>query len=234
MQYNTKEVDTVNAMFDDIAPNYDKLNRILSFGIDIRWRRSLIREVKKQKPLQILDIATGTADLAIALSKLNPTKIVGIDISEGMLKIGKEKICKKNLDKIIELQRADSYQIPFEDSAFDAITIAFGVRNFADLQKSLSECLRVLKNNSAIYILEFSYPKNKILRALYNFYSKFIIPNIGKITSKNKSAYEYLPQTIKEFYKNEEFVNQMIIAGFKECKFKKLSGGIVNIYTGLK
>ena len=225
----------VESMFDSIAWRYDFLNHFLSFGIDHLWRRRAIRIISKSfKNPHILDVATGTADLAIAAMKINPVKIDGIDISAGMLEIGKRKIEKRGFSQKIVLQRADSENIPFSDNIFDVAMVAFGVRNFADPLKGLTEMRRILKENGMILVLEFSRPTAFPFRHIYNFYFKRILPFFGRLFSKDKSAYTYLPDSVSRFPDNENFLSMLQSAGFTNCSQEKLSGGIASIYTAIK
>lgn len=227
--------EQVAEMFDDIAVRYDFLNRFLSAGIDVRWRKKALSQLLDLKPKSILDVATGTADVAIMASKmLNPEKITGIDISEGMLEIGREKIKKLNLDEKIRLFKGDSEAICFEDNSFDAVTVAFGVRNFQQLEKGLSEIKRVLKPGGKLVVLEFSKPKLPLVKSVYNLYMKIITPNMGKLFSKNKEAYKYLDESIKKFPEGSQFVNVLNELGYQKTFKKPLSLGICTIYCGTK
>lgn len=224
----------VAAMFDNIAHKYDFLNHFLSVGIDKTWRRKAIKMLKPFSPKIILDVATGTGDFAISAMKLNPEKIYGIDISTGMLNIGIEKIKKLGLENRIELKTGDSENIQFPDIFFDAVTVAFGVRNFEDINQGLSEIYRVLKPNGACLILEFSKPTQFPLKQLYNFYFTQILPLSGKFFSKDESAYTYLPESVKAFPSGKEFTEILQNIGFKTIKLKKLSFGIASIYFATK
>ncbi|MCS6796324.1 MAG: bifunctional demethylmenaquinone methyltransferase/2-methoxy-6-polyprenyl-1,4-benzoquinol methylase UbiE [Raineya sp.] len=227
--------EQIAEMFDNISPTYDKLNRLLSAGIDISWRKKALSFLKKNPPKNLLDIATGTADLAILAQKmLQPQKIVGIDISEGMLALGREKIQKLGLTEIITLQTADSENLPFAENSFEAITVSFGVRNFENLEKGLLEMYRVLKPQGKAIILEFSQPKIFPIKQLYNFYNKTFLPWLGKLISKDKSAYSYLPQSIEAFPEGKNFVQILEKIGFKNVICKPLSFGICSIYVGEK
>ncbi|RLD68569.1 MAG: bifunctional demethylmenaquinone methyltransferase/2-methoxy-6-polyprenyl-1,4-benzoquinol methylase UbiE [Bacteroidetes bacterium] len=221
-------------MFNNIAKKYDFLNHFLSLGIDKLWRNKVISLLKKYQPKSILDIATGTGDLAIAALKLNPDKITGIDISTGMLKIGNEKIRKKNLGNIIELLEGDSENIQFPDQSFDAAIVAFGVRNFENLQKGLLEIYRVLKPGTPFIVLEFSKPGKFPVKQAYNIYFTNILPFIGKLFSKDNSAYTYLPQSVNAFPEGKTFLNELKKSGFKSVKEKRLSFGIASIYVAEK
>lgn len=224
----------VEEMFDHISPKYDLLNHLLSVNIDKLWRRKAIRMLKPLGPRTILDVATGTADFAIAAAKLNPQKITGIDLSEGMLKVGRQKVQRKGLAHMIELVKADSEALPFDDHSFDASIVGFGVRNFENLQQGLTEIHRVLKPGGEFIVLEFSRPKNKIFSSLYFFYFKKVLPWLGRRISKNSRAYSYLPESVQQFPDGVEFVDILIKTGFKNCTFKPLTGGIATIYKAQK
>jgi len=226
--------EQVATMFNNIAYRYDFLNSLLSLGIHKGWRRKAIRLLKPYNPKHILDIATGTADFAIAAMKLDPHKVIGIDISEGMLSFGREKIKKKLLSDKIELMLGDSEKLPFEDNSFDAITVGFGVRNFENLEKGLSEMLRVLRPGGGVAILEFSKPRKFPIKQLYKFYFLKVTPFIGKIFSKDNSAYKYLPESVNAFPDGESFLAIMNKLGYKDTKQHPLSLGIATIYTGKK
>lgn len=221
-------------MFDSIARRYDLLNHLLSMGIDRNWRKRLVKLMAKNRPLHILDLATGTADLCIAAAKIKPEKITGTDISEEMLAIGKEKIKKLGLSDTITLIKADSENLPFADNEFDAAMVAFGVRNYENLHKGLSEMCRVLKPGSKAYILEFSKPKKFPVKQLFRFYSRYILPLIGKLISKHSSAYTYLPESVEAFPGDDQFINIMLSAGFSHAEYEILSFGITNLYIGKK
>jgi demethylmenaquinone methyltransferase / 2-methoxy-6-polyprenyl-1,4-benzoquinol methylase len=225
----------VESMFDSIAWRYDFLNHFLSFGIDRIWRRRAIRIISRNyRNPGILDVATGTADLAITAMRLNPVKITGIDISQNMLEIGREKIRAKGFSEKIELLQGDSENIPFGDNNFDVAMVAFGVRNFADPLKGLTEMQRVTRNGGMILVLEFSKPSGLLFRTVYNFYFRKILPFVGKIFSKDKSAYSYLPDSVFKFPDNEKFLMLLSEAGFSDTRQLKLTGGVASIYTGLK
>lgn len=234
--YNTNDSkkEQVAEMFDNIAFRYDLLNGILSFGTHKGWRRKCVKKLKALQPKQILDVATGTGDFAIACAKLNPTKIIGIDISEGMMKFGREKLKKLNLDKLIDLQLGDAETVSFPDNSFDAIVVGFGVRNFENLEKGLTNLNRVLKPGGKIVILEFSYPRNFPVKQLYNFYFSYITPFIGKLFSKDTRAYSYLPESVKAFPNNEDFTAVLTKCGFKSANFQNLSFGVAAIYEAEK
>tara|TARA_B110000008_G_C16951572_1_gene556535 strand:+ start:930 stop:1658 length:729 start_codon:yes stop_codon:yes gene_type:complete len=226
--------EQVATMFDNIAGNYDFLNHFLSLGIDIFWRKRLVRKLQKQKPQNILDVATGTADLAIAMMKIKPFNVVGIDISNGMLEVGRKKIKQQDLEKTIQLQQADSEDLPFKDATFDAVTVSFGARNFENLQKGLSEMARVLKPGGKIYILEFSKPTLFPFKQLYDFYFKFVLPLIGKLLSKDNAAYTYLPESVKAFPHGKELNSIIENCGYTNAKNHPLTMGIASIYTAQK
>jgi len=222
-------------MFDQIAFRYDFLNRFLSGGVDIYWRRKAIAELKDLKPNKVLDVATGTADVAIMTYKyLRPERIIGIDISEGMLQLGRQKVSKLLLNKHIELLKGDSEAINFPENTFDAITVAFGVRNFENLEKGLAEMLRVLNPGGKLVILEFSRPKKRWFSGVYNLYMKIIAPKAGQWLSKNKEAYTYLNNSVKAFPEGEQFLHILDKTGFSETTLKRLSLGICTIYCGIK
>ncbi len=226
--------EKVEHMFDSIAPKYDLLNHVLSGGVDKTWRKKLIKLLAEEKPKTILDIATGTADLAIAASTLNPKKIVGVDISQGMLDVGKIKIKEKKLEGLIELKQADSEKLPFSDNCFDAITVAFGVRNFEHLDLGLKEMYRVLKPGGICLILEFSQPQVTPIKQFYQFYSKYILPAAGQLLSKQRSAYDYLPESVKAFPYGDAFIEIFKKSGFVGTKAYPLTFGIASIYQGKK
>ncbi|WP_420577540.1 bifunctional demethylmenaquinone methyltransferase/2-methoxy-6-polyprenyl-1,4-benzoquinol methylase UbiE [Ekhidna sp.] len=224
----------VAEMFDSISGKYDFLNHFLSLGIDIRWRKKAIKMLKDLQPRKILDIATGTGDFAIESLKLNPEKVVGVDISEGMLNVGREKMKKKGYSDIIDMQSGDSENLHFEDNSFDAVIVAFGVRNFENLEKGLSEMNRVLRPGGRAVILEFSKPTVFPFKQLYNFYFRWILPKIGKLVSKDNAAYTYLPESVNEFPYGNDFLKILEKTGYKKTKCKPLTLGISSIYVGEK
>jgi demethylmenaquinone methyltransferase/2-methoxy-6-polyprenyl-1,4-benzoquinol methylase len=225
----------VATMFDKIAFRYDFLNRFLSAGIDISWRKKAINQLKDLQPKYILDVATGTGDVAILADKmLKPEKITGIDISNGMLEIGRKKIEKLGLQNKIELITGDSETISFPDDSFDAITVAFGVRNFQNLEQGLSEMHRVLKPNGKLVILEFSRPKNFLFKVVYNFYMNYLAPGFGKLIAKNKDAYQYLNDSVQRFPEGENFITILKKSGYYSTYYKPLTLGICSIYCGSK
>jgi demethylmenaquinone methyltransferase/2-methoxy-6-polyprenyl-1,4-benzoquinol methylase len=225
----------VAAMFDDIAPRYDFLNRFLSAGIDVGWRKKALAKLAELQPQLMLDVATGTADVAIMAAKqLQPKKIIGIDISEKMLDGGRLKIKDKSLEQIIELQSGDSETIKFPNDTFDAVTVAFGVRNFENLELGLQEIYRVLKPGGRLVVLEFSKPASPVIKPAYNFYMKLVAPQVAGALSKNKKAYQYLNNSIMAFPEGKNFVAVLNKTGFKNTTCKPLTFGICSIYTGDK
>lgn len=226
--------EQVEQMFDTISGNYDGLNRVISLGIDTKWRKRVVKQVVQTHPKTILDIATGTGDLAISFSKYNVEKIVGLDISEGMLAVARKKAEAKNISEKIEFVQADSESIPFGDNSFDAVTVAFGVRNFEHLEKGLSEILRVLKPGGIFVVLETSVPTKFPFKQGYNFYTKKLMPLIGKIFSKDKVAYTYLSESASVFPHGENFNNILRKIGFIEVQNKPQTFGVASIYTASK
>ena len=231
---NKSKKEEVAEMFNNISPRYDFLNRFLSMGIDIGWRKKTRRAVAITNPQRILDVATGTGDLAIELRKTSAKEIIGCDISEGMLAIGKEKVAQKGLSELIHLQVGDSEHLPFEDNSFDAVTVAFGVRNFEVPQKGLKEINRVLKPGGRIHVLEFSEPQTFPVKQLYGFYFRFILPVWGRMISKDQSAYTYLPNSVKAFPHGQAFLDLLASSGFHSNSAKKLTFGIASLYMGEK
>lgn len=231
---NASKKEQVTEMFDTISNEYDGLNRVISFGIDVKWRNKVVKIVGNKQPENILDIATGTGDLAINLAATNAKEIIGLDISNGMLEVGRKKINSKKLENIISMVIGDSENLPFEDNTFDAITVAFGVRNFENLEKGLSEILRVLKPNGIFVILETSVPTNPIYKFGYKIYSKFILPTIGKLFSKDKIAYNYLSESASVFPYGEELNNILRKIGFINVEDKPQTMGVATIYTASK
>jgi demethylmenaquinone methyltransferase/2-methoxy-6-polyprenyl-1,4-benzoquinol methylase len=224
----------VAKMFDNISYRYDFLNHFLSLGIDKAWRKKAISLLKTHNPQYILDVATGTGDFALQALDLNPTKVIGIDISQGMLEMGKKKIQKLGLSEKVVLQAGDSENLGFEENKFDAVTVGFGVRNFENLEMGLLEILRVMKPGATLAVLEFSRPKKFPFRQIYNFYFKVILPKIGRIVSKDKAAYTYLPESVEAFPDGEEFISILKRTGFKNTACKPLTFGISTIYTAQK
>jgi len=226
--------EQVAKMFNNISPKYDLLNHLLSLGIDIHWRKKAVKLLKNENPKTILDIATGTGDFAIQALDLNPDKVIGVDISDGMLEIGRQKLTRKKLDHRIKLENGDSENLNFEDNIFDAVIVAFGVRNFENLQNGLSGMHRVLKKNGRVVILEFSKPTVFPFKQLYHFYFNAILPIIGKVISKDNSAYTYLPESVKAFPEGATFLQILNDIGFNQTKCIPLTFGICSIYTGTK
>ncbi|MCB0664042.1 MAG: bifunctional demethylmenaquinone methyltransferase/2-methoxy-6-polyprenyl-1,4-benzoquinol methylase UbiE [Saprospiraceae bacterium] len=227
--------EQVGKMFDNIAPNYDLLNRLLSAGIDVYWRKKAIAKLKSKQPKVILDVATGTGDVAIEMVKqLKPDKIVGLDLANEMLEVGRKKIKKRELDQIIEMVQGDSENLPFQDNTFDAVTVAFGVRNFENLEQGLSEMHRVLKPGGQVVVLEFSKPKMPPFKQLYNFYFKNILPVVGRITSKDPKAYSYLYESVQAFPDGVRFEKILEKTGFKCTHTTALTLGICSIYYAEK
>ena len=227
--------EQVADMFNNISKTYDFLNHFLSLGIDIIWRKKAINELKKNQPKLILDVATGTGDFAFeALSILKPEKIIGVDISQGMLDIAQQKINKRGMGDKFEIKLGDSEKLPFSDNQFDAVTVAYGVRNFEHLEKGLADIQRVLKTGGKAVVLEFSKPKVFPVKQLYKFYFNYITPGIGKLFSKDSRAYTYLPESVAAFPDGEKFTALMDKVGFKNTKCRPLAFGICSIYTGVK
>ena len=232
---NLPKKEQVALMFNEIAHKYDFLNRFLSAGIDVSWRKKALNLLKKEQPQTMLDVATGTADLAIMSAQmLSPKEIIGIDISEGMLEIGRKKVENLGLQACIQLQTGDSEQLNFQDHRFDAVTVSFGVRNFQQLEKGLSEILRVLKPGGTLIILEFSRPSAPVIKQFYTLYMNIITPKIGGLFSKSKKAYQYLNDSVQQFPEGKELVKVMDQVGFSQTSFKRLSFGICTIYIGKK
>lgn len=226
--------EQVAQMFDNISERYDFLNHILSLNIDKGWRKKVVKMASHGKPKAILDVATGTADLAIALVKANPEKITGIDISRGMLDVGQRKIDNKGLSQMITLEQADSEDLPFQDNTFDIVTVAFGVRNFENLEKGIKEIRRVLKPEGKILVLEFSQPTGFPFKQVYKFYFKNILPTLGRLVSKDQSAYTYLPESVNAFPHGAAFIKVLGECEFKDTSFKPVTFGVASIYEGTK
>ncbi|MEO0570822.1 MAG: bifunctional demethylmenaquinone methyltransferase/2-methoxy-6-polyprenyl-1,4-benzoquinol methylase UbiE [Bacteroidota bacterium] len=224
----------VTQMFDTISKNYDGLNRVISLGIDVKWRKKVVDIVKKSEPTHVLDIATGTGDLAINLAKTGASKIIGLDISPGMLAVGKEKVIERKLTATIEMVIGDSENLPFEDDSFDAITVAFGVRNFENLEKGLAEIQRVLKPKGTFVVLETSVPTKFPFKQGYFAYSKYILPTIGKLFSKDKIAYNYLSESAAVFPFGEDFNNILRKTGFINVENRPQTFGVASIYVASK
>lgn len=226
--------EQVTQMFDNISKNYDGLNRVISFGIDIKWRKRVVAILKKKKPNTILDIATGTGDLAINMVETGAVKIVGLDISPGMLEVGKNKIADKKLNETIQMVVGDSENLPFEANSFDAVTVAFGVRNFETLEKGLSEIYRVLKSNGTFVVLETSVPTKTPFKQGYRFHCNYILPIVGRLFSKDRSAYTYLSESAAVFPHGENFNNILRKIGFIEVENKPQTFGVASIYVATK
>lgn len=227
--------EEVREMFDNIAPHYDLLNHTLSFNVDRWWRRRVVREVRRSEPQRILDMATGTGDLAIEMARrIAGVRVTGVDLSERMLAEARRKVAACGLAERVTLREGDAEHLAWDDASFDAATAAFGVRNFGDLDAGLCEMARVLKPGGRIVILEFSRPRNRLFRALYEFYSFRILPLIGGAVSHDRQAYDYLPASVGEFPSPEAFAAMMGRAGFRDCRIRSLSGGIACIYSGVK
>ncbi|MEL1243712.1 bifunctional demethylmenaquinone methyltransferase/2-methoxy-6-polyprenyl-1,4-benzoquinol methylase UbiE [Flavobacterium sp. DGU11] len=226
--------EQVAQMFDTISGNYDGLNRVISFGIDVKWRKKVLKLVAAKNPERILDIATGTGDLAILMGQTNAKEIIGADISEGMMEVGRKKVTEKTLDSRVKLVFGDSENLPFADNHFDAITVAFGVRNFETLEKGLAEILRVLKPNGIFVILETSVPEKFPFKQGYTFYSKYMLPMIGRLFSKDRSAYAYLSESASVFPHGEALNNILRKIGFIEVKNMPQTFGVATIYSASK
>lgn len=226
--------EQVRQMFDTISENYDGLNRVISFGIDLKWRKRVVALLKKKSPKTILDIATGTGDLAIALKATGAQKIIGLDISPGMLEVGKSKISDKNLQDTIQMVVGDSENLSFDDNSFDAVTVAFGVRNFENLEKGLKEIYRVLRPQGSLVILETSVPTKTPFKQGYRFYTKYILTGMGKLLSKDKSAYAYLSESASLFPHGEEFNNILSKIGFIGIENMPQTFGVASIYVATK
>jgi demethylmenaquinone methyltransferase / 2-methoxy-6-polyprenyl-1,4-benzoquinol methylase len=226
--------EQVADMFNNISRRYDLLNHLLSFGIDIYWRKQAVKLLKKETPSIILDVATGTGDFAIEALACNPEKIIGVDIAQSMLDIGKEKINKRGLQDKIELKYGDSEKLPFLENNFDAVIVSYGVRNFEDLEKGLGEMFRVLKPDGIVVIVEFSKPSGFPFKQLYNFYFHYILPVVGRMVSKDRAAYKYLPESVNAFPDGKRFLDYLKKAGFKNTEWIPQTFGISSIYTGKK
>lgn len=221
-------------MFNSISPRYDLLNHLLSAGVDIYWRKKAISKLKSSRPKVILDVATGTGDFAVEALSLEPEKIIGVDISEGMLDIARQKIAAKGLSDRISLMRGDSENLPFAENMFDAVIVAFGVRNFENLEKGMTDMLRVLKPGGRAVILEFSKPDRFPFSQFYGLYFKYIVPVVGRWVSRDRSAYNYLPESVHAFPRGKAFTNILTGIGFKSASYQRLTFGICSIYTGTK
>jgi len=226
----------VEAMFDEIAPRYDLLNHVLSFGIDVGWRRAAVRLLAAALPgrrPRLLDVATGTGDLALALLKLDPEEIVGVDLSEPMLAVGREKVAARGETGRIPLVQGDAAALPFPDDSFDGATVAFGVRNFENLREGLAGIRRVLRPGAPLVVLEFSHPRAFPVRQVYTWYSRHVLPRVGRAVSRSQAAYDYLPQSVAVFPDSEAFLSEMRAAGFSNVVEKRLTFGVASLYRGL-
>lgn len=221
-------------MFNNISRNYDFLNHFLSLGIDRGWRKKAIKLLRPVNPKIMLDVATGTGDFALQALALDPDKVIGIDISDGMLEVGRKKVAARQLSSKVELLQGDSENLQFEGNKFDAVTVGFGVRNFEDLEKGLAEILRVMKPGAMLVVLEFSRPKAFPFKQVYNFYFKSILPNIGRLVSKDRSAYTYLPESVDAFPDGKDFEAILQKVGFKNTTCEALTFGISSVYTARK
>lgn len=230
----TTKKEQVAEMFNNISHRYDFLNHFLSLGIDILWRKKAIKLLKPDQPKQILDVATGTGDFAIEALALNPDRVVGVDISSGMLEMGKKKMKHKKIDHIIDMQMGDSEKLLFEDNTFDATIVAFGVRNFENLKQGLTDMHRVVRPGGKTVIIEFSRPRTFPMKQLYSFYFKSILPVIGKLISKDQSAYTYLPESVDAFPDGQNFLDILSAVGYKKTECRPLTFGIASIYIGQK
>lgn len=228
------KTSAVRSMFNSIAPRYDFLNHLLSFGTDFHWRRKAISLLRPLRPQRILDIGTGTGDFAIAALRLDPIEVVGVDIAEEMLKLGEEKLRRKSLNGAIKLQVGNGEQLQFPDASFDAVTVAFGVRNFEHLEHGLSEMRRVLRPGGAALILEFSYPDSFTFKQIYGFYFRRILPAVGGKISHHREAYEYLPRSVEDFPDGDGFLDLLTKCGFRDPRQYRLTFGIASIYLALK
>ena len=226
--------EQVTQMFNTISDKYDGLNRVISFGIDVKWRKRVVNLLKKRQPKNILDIATGTGDLAINLTKTGADNITGLDISPGMLEVGKKKVTSLNLNDTIDMIIGDSENLPFEENSFDAITVAFGVRNFENLDKGLSEIYRVLRPKGTFVVLETSVPTKTPFKQGYKFYTKYILPTIGKMFSKDRTAYKYLSESASVFPHGKDFNNILVKNGFISVENKPQTFGVASIYVASK
>ena len=231
---NKGKKEQVATMFNNISKRYDLLNHLLSMGIDIQWRKKAVKLLKDKQPKLILDVATGTGDFAIQTLDLNPDKIIGVDISEGMLDVGRKKIEKLGLSDKIEMQLGDSEKLLFEDNKFDAVIVAFGVRNFENLEKGLSDMYRVLKPGGSLVVIEFSQPESFPFKQIYNLYFQKLLPTVGKLISKDSSAYTYLPESVENFPYGNQFLDILKKVGYKSTVCKSLTFGISSIYSATK
>lgn len=229
------KTEQVQEMFDSIAPAYDFMNRAMTFGIDKLWRAKAVKLIKKHNPESILDVATGTGDLAIKLARsLKPKTITGIDLSQGMIEIGRKKVEEAGFSQIISLQQGDCLSLPFEDAQYDCVTVAYGVRNFERLDAGYREMLRVLRPGGMLCVIELSTPTSVVVKPLYRFYTRCIIPLVGRLVSKDVRAYSYLPESIAAVPQGDDMLQLMKDAGFDNCRFKALTFGTCTIYTAYR
>lgn len=229
------KTEQVREMFDSIAPAYDFMNRAMTFGIDKCWRSKAVKMIKAHAPQKILDVATGTGDLAIKLVRsLKPQKVTGIDLSEGMIAIGRKKVAEAGLTDVIGLEAGDCLDLPFEDGVFDCVTVAYGVRNFEHLDQGYRQMHRVLKKNGMLCVIELSTPTSPIVKPLYCFYTRCIIPFVGRMVSKDVRAYSYLPESIAAVPQGDDMLRLMREAGFGDCRYRRLTFGTCTIYTAIK
>jgi len=227
--------EQVRVMFDAIARRYDLLNRVLSLGIDRRWRARLVGGVRRQRPATVLDVATGTGDLAIAVGRALPTAAVtGVDLSPGMLRIGREKVAARFPGREFPMVEGDAERLPFDEGRFEAVTCGFGVRNFEDIPGGIAGLFRALKPGGRLYVLEFGMPKHKIFGALYRFYFHRVLPRLGGLISRDAKAYAYLPESVEEFPYGEAFARMLAEGGFAECRIEHLFGGVAQIYSATR
>jgi demethylmenaquinone methyltransferase/2-methoxy-6-polyprenyl-1,4-benzoquinol methylase len=231
---NEDKTSTVRSMFNAIAPRYDFLNHLLSFRRDVYWRRKAIAMLRPYRPQRILDIATGTGDFAIAALSLSPAKVIGVDVAEEMLKFGEGKLRRQHLNGKVDLQLGNAEELEFPDESFDAVTVAFGVRNFGNLERGLSEMKRVLKTGGVVLILEFSSPQSLLFKQVYGFYFGRILPFLGGIISRHREAYEYLPRSVDAFPDGDAFLEVLSKCGFRNVQRQRLTFGIASIYLGTK
>jgi demethylmenaquinone methyltransferase/2-methoxy-6-polyprenyl-1,4-benzoquinol methylase len=233
-QEKSTKKEQVARMFNNISHRYDFLNHFLSLGIDKGWRRKAVNQLKPLKPRIILDVATGTADFAIEALRITPEKVIGVDISQGMLDVGRKKLISRKLNDRIELRQGDSENLPFEENKFDAVTVGFGVRNFENVNRGLEEIRRVLRPGGMLVVLEFSRPRRFPFKQLYTFYFSLILPKIGQVVSRDKEAYTYLPESVEAFPDGEDFLAILTNLGFKEPACTPVTFGISSIYTARK
>ena len=232
---NVHKREQVEQLFDNIAPTYDALNHTLSFGFDRTWRRKAVRTLMAYNPATVLDIATGTGDFALAVArKLKLRQVMAVDISEGMMRVGREKAAREGLHDVVRFQKEDCSHLSFADNSFDAVTVTFGVRNFENLDACLREIHRVLNKGGHLILLELSYPHKRLWRALFNIYSKVVMPVVGRLISGDNSAYTYLPETMAAFPQGEVMREILLKNGFSQARFRRLTMGICTLYVAEK